>query len=96
MLPLPFLNCAFHGNARVYVFSIIQLLDLKLNKGATQNCTETEVESNQEWYAQRRRTFRLERSPGFSRCAMLLNARISGILPATLKLTNDLIVHTAP
>ena len=26
------------------------------------------------WYAQRRRTLRLERNPNFSRCAMLLNA----------------------
>ena len=34
-------------------------------------------------YAQRRRTFKLERSPDFSRGAMLLNAQISGILAAT-------------
>ena len=36
-------------------------------------------------YAQRRRTFRLERNPDFSRCAMLLNTgtQISGILAAT-------------
>ena len=31
------------------------------------------------WYAQQRRIFRLERDPDFSRCAMLLNAQISGI-----------------
>ena len=34
------------------------------------------------WYAQRRRTFRLERNTDFSRCAMFLNAQIPGILAA--------------
>ena len=34
-------------------------------------------------YAQRRRTFTLERNPGFDRCTMSLNAQISGILAAT-------------
>ena len=32
------------------------------------------------WYAQRRLTVRLERNPDFCRCAMLLNAQISGFL----------------
>ena len=40
-------------------------------------------ETHKGWYAQRRRTFRLESIPDFSRCAMLLNAPISGILAAT-------------
>ena len=35
------------------------------------------------WYAQRRRTFRVERNTDFRRRAMLLNARISGILAVT-------------
>ena len=35
------------------------------------------------WYAQRRRTFTLERDPDFSRRAMLLNEQISEILAAT-------------
>ena len=39
------------------------------------------------WYAQRRRTFRLERNPDLIRCAMLLDEQISGILAVTLELT---------
>ena len=39
--------------------------------------------------------FRLERYPDFIRCAMLLNAHISGILAATLKLTYDFVVYTS-
>ena len=40
------------------------------------------------WYAQRRRSlplglFRLERNTDFSRCAMLLNAQISGLVAAS-------------
>ena len=48
------------------------------------------------WYAQRRRTFRLERNPDFSCCAMLLNAQMSGILAATQKLAYDFVAHTTP
>ena len=35
------------------------------------------------WYAQRRCTFRPKRNPDFCRCAILLNAQISGILYGT-------------
>ena len=48
------------------------------------------------WYAQQGRNFRLERNPDFSRCAMLLNAQISGILAATKKLTYIFVVRTTP
>ena len=42
------------------------------------------------------RTSRLERNPDFDHRAMLLNAQISGNLVATLKLTYDFVVYTAP
>ena len=48
------------------------------------------------WYAQRRCTLRSERNADFGRRAMLLNAQISGIQAATLKLTYTFLVHTAP
>ena len=35
-------------------------------------------------------------TPFFSRCAMLLNAQISGIRAATQKLTYDFVVHITP
>ena len=37
------------------------------------------------WYAQRSRNFKCELHPGFSHCAMLLNAQCSGslVLPRT-------------
>ena len=34
-------------------------------------------------YGTKKHTFRLERNPDFSRCAMFLNAKISGNLAAT-------------
>ena len=45
-------------------------------------CTER-FSGLKRWYAERRRTFRLELDPDFSRCAILLNAQIAGILAAT-------------
>ena len=35
------------------------------------------------WYVERKRTFRLEHNPDYSRCAMVLNVQILGIIAAT-------------
>ena len=47
-------------------------------------------------YAQGRLTFTFLRYHDFSRCAMLLNTQISGILATTKKLHYDFFVHIIP
>ena len=70
VIPQPSLNIKLFNRSWLFLDSslLLSYLDLNLDLGR---------------YAQRRRTFRPERNPDFSRCAMLLTVQISGIPTAT-------------